>query len=142
MRDDVLSLLTDGADLLRSDLDDTLLARGDDVIIVDNLSTRSLRNVDDAVRGGRATFVDVAQPLREICEPIEKTACFNRIPQACGAHLWETPRANATGAMGLIDLALEHHSRLVYASTLGASYGVACRSGVGNAGVDTGRRRE
>jgi nucleoside-diphosphate-sugar epimerase len=130
MRGDVLSLVSGGAGFLGSHLVDTLLARGDDVIIVDNLSTGSLRNVDDALRSGRATFVylDVAQPLCEIREPIVKAACSNRIgrifhlaspasPEAYAARPWETLRVNAIGTMALIDLALEQHSRLIYAST-------------------------
>jgi UDP-glucuronate decarboxylase len=126
----VLTLVTGGAGFLGSHLVDTLIARGDEVIIVDNLSSGSLRNIDVALRGGRATFVylDVAQPLAEIREPIVKAARFNRItqifhlaspasPEAYGAHPWETLCVNAVGTMALIDLALEQRSRLIYAST-------------------------
>jgi nucleoside-diphosphate-sugar epimerase len=130
MRGDMLSLVTGGAGFLGSHLVDTLIARGDEVIIVDNLSSGSLRNIDGALTGGRATFVylDVGQPLCEIREPIVKAARYNPIgqifhmaspasPDAYGARPWETLCVNAVGTMALIDLALEQHSRLIYAST-------------------------
>jgi nucleoside-diphosphate-sugar epimerase len=126
----MLSLVTGGAGFLGSHLVDTLIARGDEVIIVDNLSSGSLRNVDEALTGGRATFVylDVAMPLYEIREPIVKAAGFRPIgqifhlaspasPEAYGAHPWETLCVNSVGTMALIDLALEHESRFIYAST-------------------------
>jgi nucleoside-diphosphate-sugar epimerase len=130
MRGNVLSLVTGGAGFLGSHLVDTLIARGDEVIVVDNLSSGSLANIDDALRGGRATFVylDVAEPLEEIREPIVKAAHFNPVgrifhlaspasPEAYGARPWETLSVNALGTMALIDLALEQHSRLIFAST-------------------------
>jgi UDP-glucuronate decarboxylase len=126
----MLSLVTGGAGFLGSHLVDALIARGDEVIIIDNLSSGSLGNVDNALRGGRATFVylDVAQPLCEIREPIVKAAEFKSIhqifhlaslasPEAYGARPWETLCVNAIGTMALIDLALEQHSRLIFAST-------------------------
>jgi UDP-glucuronate decarboxylase len=128
----MLSLVTGGAGFLGSQLVDALISRGDEVVIVDNLSSGSLRNIDDALRGGRATFVylDAAQPLAEIRAPIVKAARFNPIgqmfhlaspasPDAYGARPWETLCVNAVGTMALIELALEQRSRLIYASTSG-----------------------
>jgi nucleoside-diphosphate-sugar epimerase len=126
----MLSLVTGGAGFLGSHLVDSLIARGDEVVVVDNLSSGSLRNIDDALRSGQATFayLDVAQPLAEIRGSILKAARFKPIgqifhlaspasPDAYGAHPWETLCVNAIGTMALIDLALEQHSRLIYAST-------------------------
>jgi len=126
----VLSLVTGGAGFLGSHLVDTLIAQGDEVIIADNLSTGLLRNIDVALRGGRATFVylDVAQPLGEIRRPILEAARFKRIdrvfhfaspasPDAYGAHPWETLCVNGLGTMSLIDLSIEQGARLIYAST-------------------------
>jgi UDP-glucuronate decarboxylase len=126
----MLNVVTGGAGFLGSHLVDALIARGDEVIIVDNLSSGSLGNIDDALRSGRAAFVylDVAKPVYEIREPILKAVRFNQIdrvfhlaspasPEAYGAHPWETLCVNAVGTMALIDLAVEQRSRLIYAST-------------------------
>ena len=126
----MLTLVTGGAGFLGSHLVDTLISRGDEVIIADNLSSGSLRNVDDALRSGRATFVylDVAQPLGQIHLLIDKAAGFRPIgrifhlaspasPEAYGARPWETMCVNAIGTMALIDLAIENSARLVFAST-------------------------
>jgi nucleoside-diphosphate-sugar epimerase len=126
----VLTVVTGGAGFLGSHLVDTLVERGDEVIVVDNLSSGSLKNITDALGSGRVTFVDldVAQPLREIREPILRAAGFKPIrrifhlaspasPNAYGEHPWETLCVNAIGTMALIDLALEQCARLIYAST-------------------------
>jgi len=126
----MLTVVTGGAGFLGSHLVDTLIARGDEVVLVDNLSSGSLQNVDEALRSGRAAFVylDVAQPLSEIRGPIVKAAGSNPIgqifhlaspasPEAYGAHPWETLCVNAVGTMALVDLAIEQKARLIYAST-------------------------
>lgn len=126
----MLTLVAGGAGFLGSHLVDALVARDDEVIIVDDLSSGSLGNIDNALRSGRASFVylDIAQPLRQIREPIIRAARDGQIsqiyhfaspasPDDCEARPWETLCANAIGTMALIDLAIEQRSRLIYAST-------------------------
>jgi dTDP-glucose 4,6-dehydratase len=65
------SLVTGGAGFLGSHLCDTLLARGDQVICVDNLETGSLQNVEH-LRGDSFFFInhDLTQHL-ELDEPVD-----------------------------------------------------------------------
>lgn len=55
------SVVTGGAGFLGSHLVDALLRRGDEVVVVDNLSTGRLSNLDGAIASGRATLVKIAK---------------------------------------------------------------------------------
>lgn len=122
--------MTGGAGFLGSHLVDALLARGDDVVIIDNLTTGSLRNIADATVTGRATFVflDVAQSVEIIDAALAEALRGRRVdrifhlaspasPDAYGNHPWETLLVNAVGTMSLIALAGAHGARLIYSST-------------------------
>ena len=123
------SLVTGGAGFLGSHLVDALLARGDEVVIVDNLSTGRVSNVENAVMSGRATFVygDVATDAQTLSRLVAETNVgrLGRIfhlaspasPEAYFADPWGTLAVNALGTMSLVELALEHSARLVFAST-------------------------
>jgi len=126
----LLNVVTGGAGFLGSHLVDALVARGDDVIIVDNLSTGNIRNVEGAIETGRATFLyaDVGQAqsaLESLLEPVLAGRPIARIyhlasaasPEAYGAFPWETLTVNSLGTMSLIGVALRHGARFLYAST-------------------------
>lgn len=123
------AIVTGGAGFVGSHLVDELISAGEHVIVIDNLSTGRLPNIERAVASARATFVylDVAAPLTELraairaamVEPI--TAMFHLAspasPEAYGALPWETLRANSIGTMNFIELALEHNATMLFAST-------------------------
>jgi nucleoside-diphosphate-sugar epimerase len=125
----MLHLVTGGAGFLGSHLTNALVDDGHTVIVMDNLSTGHVRNLEHAVSTGRATFVyaDVAKPASELRDLIAQasTEPLARIyhlaspasPKAYGDHPWETLQVNAIGTMALIEIAIEQKARFLYAST-------------------------
>ncbi len=124
------TIVTGGAGFLGSHLVDSLIRDGQRVIIVDNLSTGNLRNIEDAISTGSASFIflDVAQPtadLRRALDPAIGSEPVRAIyhlaspasPDAYSSHPWETLAVNGLGTMSLIDIALEWHARFIYSST-------------------------
>ena len=123
------TLVTGGAGFLGSHLVDALIAGGEHVVVIDNLCTGRLPNIEKAISSSMATFVygDVSAPLAElraaiagaVSEPI--TAIYHLAspasPESYGALPWETLRANSIGTMNFIELALEYESTLLFAST-------------------------
>lgn len=124
-----VSLVTGGAGFVGSHLVRRLIDRGEHVLIIDDLSTGHVRNLQAPILSGHATFVhaDVAVPMREL-EDILVRAKLDRLdkiyhlaspasPEAYDAHPWETLRVNSIGTMSLIELAIAHGARMLYAST-------------------------
>lgn len=126
----MLNLLTGGAGFLGSHLANALVDDGEYVIIVDNLSTGHVRNLEHAVSSGRATFVygDVAVPTYKLAVLLSEATSGKRVdriwhlaspasPDAYGKHPWETLAVNGMATMALIDFALEHGARFLFTST-------------------------
>jgi dTDP-glucose 4,6-dehydratase len=124
------SIVTGGAGFIGSHLVDALVKRGDEVIVLDNLSTGRLANLADGISSGRVSFVyaDVAvntPTMRVILDRADVVGTIDTIfhlaspasPQAYEANPGETLAVNSVGTMSLIDIALERGARLVYAST-------------------------
>jgi nucleoside-diphosphate-sugar epimerase len=126
----MLNIVTGGAGFLGSHLANALVDDGQRVVIVDNLSTGHVRNLEHAVSSGRATFVygDVAVPAEKIDALLQdavKNEAVGRIwhlaspasPDAYGRHPWETLAVNGLATMALIEYALRHQARFLFAST-------------------------
>jgi nucleoside-diphosphate-sugar epimerase len=125
----MLNLVTGGAGFLGSHLVNALVDEGERTIIIDNLSTGHVRNLEHALSTGRATFAyaDVAVSSQELSDIIARATKgrVDRIfhlaspasPEAYGADPWGTLAVNGLGTMSLIELALEHGARMLYAST-------------------------
>ncbi len=123
------SVVTGGAGFLGSHLVDALVRRGDNVVVVDNLSTGRLSNLDEALLSGKVMFVfaDLASTSSEIEAAIEwaSEGRIDRIfhlaspasPEAYGSDPWGTLAVNAIGTMRLIDLAVKHSAGFLFAST-------------------------
>lgn len=125
----MLTIVTGGAGFLGSHLVDALIADGDDVIVVDNLSTGSIRNIEGATKlGATFLYLDVAIPAPELRAALAPTLAGRKLgrifhlaspasPDAYGAHPWETMAVNGVGTMSFVEIALEHGARMIYSST-------------------------
>ncbi len=111
-------LVTGGAGFIGSHLIDTLLARGHDVICVDNLFTGTKRNIEHLRDNPRFEFVrhDVTLPLSVEVDEIYNLACpaspihYQRDPV-------QTTRTSVIGAINMLDLARRLGCKIVQAST-------------------------
>jgi nucleoside-diphosphate-sugar epimerase len=124
----MLNLVTGGAGFLGSNLVNALVDDGDRAIIIDNLSTGQVRNLEHALSSGRTTFVyaDVAVPFPQLAEIVAKatSAKIDRIyhlasPASLAAYSadpWGTLAVNGLATMSLVELAQQHDARFLFAS--------------------------
>jgi nucleoside-diphosphate-sugar epimerase len=123
------SLVTGGAGFLGSHLVDALIAKGDHVVVVDNLSTGRIENLSRAIDSGKCTFVfgDLNDPELKLRDVLQEQGCLplGRIfhlaspasPDAYEADQWGTLAVNGPTTMRLIELALKDAATFIYAST-------------------------
>jgi UDP-glucose 4-epimerase len=114
--------VTGGAGFIGSHVVDALLARGDDVLVVDNLSTGKRTNLPD---GTVLAEVDVRDPLEDQFEGAD--VCFHLAAQADVRESVERPdydaQVNVLGTIRVLEAALRHGTQVVFTSTGGAIYG-------------------
>jgi UDP-glucose 4-epimerase len=126
-------LVTGGAGFIGSNIVDGLLARGERVAIVDNLSTGRRQNLDDALAAGAVLHeLDVtdAPALRALMEAERPDVVFHLAAQIDVRHSVEDPVADArVNVEGTINVLAAAHAagarRVVYSATGGAVYGEA-----------------
>ncbi|HEX4735778.1 MAG TPA: NAD-dependent epimerase/dehydratase family protein [Thermoleophilaceae bacterium] len=115
--------MTGGAGFIGSHLVDALRARGDEVLVLDDLSTGRIENLDDALNSGLVEFVDGSvtdEPLvRELMERVD--VCLH-MAAAVGVKLivdrpLETTLRNVRGCDIVTGAAADLGKRLLYAST-------------------------
>jgi UDP-glucose 4-epimerase len=125
------TLVTGGAGFIGSNLVDALLARGDDVVVVDDLSTGRRSNLDGALeRGAALHHADVreAAAVREILASERPAVIFHLAAHIDVRRSVSDPASdaqiNVEGTINLLEAAREAGvRRLVFASTGGAIYG-------------------
>lgn len=111
-------LVTGGAGFLGSHLIDRLLARGDEVICVDNLFTGSKRNIEHVLDNPLFEFIrhDVTFPLYLEVDQIYNLAC-----PASPIHYQHDPvqttKTSVHGAINMLGLAKRLRARILQAST-------------------------
>ncbi|MEI8265176.1 MAG: UDP-glucuronic acid decarboxylase family protein [Betaproteobacteria bacterium] len=111
-------LVTGGAGFLGSHLIDRLLARGDEVVCVDNLFTGAKRNVEHLHEHPRFEFIrhDVTFPLYVEVDEIYNLAC-----PASPIHYQHDPvqttKTSVHGAINMLGLAKRLKARIFQAST-------------------------
>lgn len=127
----VRSLVTGGAGFIGSNLVDALVARGDEVVVLDNLSSGKRENLTKALSEG-ARLVE-----GDITDPDDVDLAFTEGPPDLVFHLAAQIdvrlsvadpafdlNVNVAGTLGLLErLRAQGSGKLVFASTGGAIYG-------------------
>jgi UDP-glucose 4-epimerase len=125
------SLVTGGAGFIGSNLVDALLERGDEVTVVDDLSTGRRENLDGALeRGARLAEADIrdAQAVRELVEQARPERIFHLAAQidvrkSAADPAWDAG-VNVIGTINMLAAArAAGNARFVNTSTGGAIYG-------------------
>ena len=119
-------MVTGGAGFVGSHVVDRLLARGDDVLVVDDLSTGSASNLPPDVEleemdVASPRLVDVASAWRP--EAVSHAAAQPSVPASMSDPLLDA-RTNVMGGLNVLKAAVEAvSSQVVYVNTGGALYG-------------------
>ena len=125
------SLVTGGSGFIGSHLTDALVARGDEVVVVDNLFTGDERNLASAIENGAELHVDDVtdtDAMARILEQARPEVVFHLAAQPHVTRSTAEPvldlRINVEGTIKLLELARRFDEpRIVFASTGGAIYG-------------------
>ena len=119
------ALVTGGAGFIGSHVVDALLARGDEVVVVDSLATGKRENVPAAAD---LRVQDIREPLDALFEEVRPEAIFHLAAQADVRVSVEQPvedaEVNVLGTVRVLDAAQRHGAgQVVFSSTGGAIYG-------------------
>ncbi|HEY3182979.1 MAG TPA: NAD-dependent epimerase/dehydratase family protein [Gaiellaceae bacterium] len=120
------AIVTGGAGFIGSHLVDALVARGDEVTVVDNLSSGRRERVND---GARLVEADVRDEpaVDEAFEAARPEVCFHLAAQADVRVSVERPgfdaEVNVVGTIRVLEAARRRDAQVVLASTGGAVYG-------------------
>jgi UDP-glucose 4-epimerase len=120
------AIVTGGAGFIGSHLVDALLALGDDVVVLDNLSSGRPENVGEAARLVQAD-VREAEAVSGAFAEAQPEVCFHLAAQADVRVSVEQPGfdsdVNVGGTINVLEAARAHGAQVVLASTGGAIYG-------------------
>ena len=117
-------VVTGGAGFIGSHVTDALVARGDEVAVVDTLATGRRENVPAA-----ASLVehDIRGSLDEVFDELRPEAVFHLAAQADLRVSVERPEedadVNVLGTIRVLEAARRHGAQVVFSSTGGAIYG-------------------
>jgi UDP-glucose 4-epimerase len=118
----VRAIVTGGAGFIGSHVAEALLTRGDDVLVLDDLSTGKPENVPE---GARLEVADIREPLDDWFAGAE--ACFHLAAQADVRVSVERPDfdadVNILGTIRVLEAARKNGTQVVFSSTGGAIYG-------------------
>jgi UDP-glucose 4-epimerase len=119
------ALVTGGAGFIGSHLVDALLARGDQVHVVDNLSTGSRENL---ASGAELHELDIRdEALEQLAEQLRPEVVFHLAAQTDVGTSVERPAfdadVNVVGTVRVLEAARVTNARVVFTSSGGAIYG-------------------
>jgi UDP-glucose 4-epimerase len=125
----VRAIVTGGAGFIGSHVVEALIARGDEVLVLDDLSSGRRENVSSAAELVAGDIRDDAV-VREVFARHRPEACLHFAAQADVRVSVARPdfdcEVNVLGTVRLLEAAREHGAPIVFASTGGALYG-ECR---------------
>lgn len=117
-------VVTGGAGFIGSHVVDALLARGDEVHVVDNFATGRRENLSSAAMLHEH---DIRESLTAIFDEIEPDAVVHLAAQADVGTSVAQPlldaKVNVLGTLNVLEAARPHGARVVFSSTGGAIYG-------------------
>ena len=117
------AIVTGGAGFIGSHVADALVARGDDVVVLDNLSTGRRENVAGAARLVEADLAEAGEAF----DDARPEVCFHLAAQADVRVSVERPgfdaEVNLLGTISVLEAARRHGTQVVFSSTGGAIYG-------------------
>ena len=117
------AIVTGGAGFIGSHVVDGLLARGDEVTVLDNLSTGRRENINEGAQFVQADLAEAAEAFADARPEI----CFHLAAQADVRVSVERPdfdaEVNLLGTVHVLEAARSHGTQVVFASTGGAIYG-------------------
>ncbi len=118
------AVVTGGAGFIGSTLVDALVRRGDEVHVVDDLSSGRREQVSEAAT---LHVRDIAEPLADIFAEARPEVVFHLGAQidvrASVADPAADGRSNVLGTIRVLEAANDHDAQVVFASTGGAIYG-------------------
>jgi UDP-glucose 4-epimerase len=120
----VRAVVTGGAGFIGSHVVDALLARGNEVHVLDDLSHGKRENVAD---GAQLHVGDIRADAPALFGRVEPDVCFHLAAQADVRVSVERPDhdadVNVIGTLRVLEAAREQNTKLVFSSTGGAIYG-------------------
>ena len=118
------AIVTGGAGFIGSHVVDALVARGDEVAVVDSLVHGTKENVSGAAE---LHVRDIREPLDDLFDAVRPEAVFHLAAQADVRVSVEDPvddaAVNVLGTVRILDAARRHGAQVVFSSTGGAIYG-------------------
>jgi UDP-glucose 4-epimerase len=120
----VRAIVTGGAGFIGSHVVDALVARGDEVAVVDSLVHSKEENVSS---GATLHVRDIREPLDDLFDDVRPEAVFHLAAQADVRVSVERPvddaAVNVLGTVRVLEAARRHGAQVVFSSTGGAIYG-------------------
>ncbi|MGH3128776.1 MAG: NAD-dependent epimerase/dehydratase family protein, partial [Gaiellaceae bacterium] len=120
----VRAIVTGGAGFIGSHVVDALVARGDEVAVIDSLVHGSKENVS---AGAELHVRDIREPLDDLFDAVRPEAVFHLAAQADVRVSVENPvedaDVNVVGTIRILEGARRHGAQVVFSSTGGAIYG-------------------
>ncbi|HJR94099.1 MAG TPA: NAD-dependent epimerase/dehydratase family protein, partial [Gaiellaceae bacterium] len=118
------AIVTGGAGFIGSHVVDALVARGDEVAVIDSLVHGSKENVS---AGAELHVRDIREPLDDLFDAVRPEAVFHLAAQADVRVSVENPvedaDVNVVGTIRILEGARRHGAQVVFSSTGGAIYG-------------------